>query len=121
VSWVEVALGVLAVWRVTHLLAREGGPWGWMAAIRRWAGDGAMGEMLDCFLCLSVWVALPAALLLGVGVAEYLLLWPALSGGAILLERITLPGGEGGRDRNAPAAWEEDPAPEDPAGKEDRT
>lgn len=115
---VGVAVGILAVWRVTHLLAREDGPWGAMAAVRRGAGQGALGEMLDCFLCLSVWVALPAALLLGEGGVEFALLWPALSGGAILLERVGTRGAGDGGDASRVATWEEDPEPMERASAE---
>src|SRR5262245_45636133 len=81
-------LGVLAAWRITHLLQAEDGPWRAVAGLRRRAGAGFWGELLDCFYCLSLWVALPLALLLGTGWGERLLLWPALSAGAILLERF---------------------------------
>lgn len=82
-------LGALAVWRVTHLLNSEDGPWQMVVRVRRLAGDGFFGELLDCFYCLSLWVAAPLAVVLGSGVKERLLLWPALSAGAILIERLT--------------------------------
>lgn len=85
----ELLVAVLVVWRVTHLLAAEDGPGGILAALRRAMGAGFWGELLDCFYCLSLWVALPPALLLGEGWRDRLLLWPALSGAAILLERAT--------------------------------
>ena len=44
--------------------------------------------MLDCFYCLSLWIALPLAIWIGVSWRERALLWPALSAGAILLERV---------------------------------
>ena len=81
-------LGGLAVWRVTHLLQAEDGPWQLSARLRRGAGSGFFGDLLDCFYCLSLWVALPLAWWLGEGWSESLLLWPALSGAAILLERL---------------------------------
>jgi hypothetical protein len=82
-------LGVLVVWRVTHLLHAEDGPWDIVVRVRRRAGDGVGGRLLDCFYCLSLWMAAPLAVWLGDGWAERLLLWPALSAGAILLERST--------------------------------
>jgi hypothetical protein len=82
-------LGVLAVWRVTHLLQAEDGPWDLVVRLRRAAGSGFWGRLLDCFYCLSVWIAAPAALLLGHGWKEWLFLWLAFSGGAILLEQGT--------------------------------
>jgi hypothetical protein len=85
--WLTV--GVLCVWRVTHLFYGEDGPWNALAKLRQWAGEGFWGGLLDCFYCLSLWMAAPFAYLLGQTRLEKLLLWPALSGGAILLERIT--------------------------------
>jgi hypothetical protein len=85
----RLVLGVLVVWRVTHLLFAEDGPWDAVIRLRRRAGAGVWGTLLDCFYCLSLWIAAPLALLLGAGWVERLLLWPALSAGAILLERLT--------------------------------
>jgi hypothetical protein len=81
-------LGTLAVWRITHLLHAEDGPWDVVVRLRRRAGDGFWGQLLDCFYCLSVWIAAPLALFLGDKLSERILLWPALSAGAILLERV---------------------------------
>jgi hypothetical protein len=89
----ELVVGTLGVWRITHLLAAEDGPWNLIARLRRRAGSDAWGELMDCFLCLSVWVAAPIAALLGKGPAKKLALWPALSAAAILLERVTARGG----------------------------
>ena len=85
----RLLLGVLVVWRVTHLLVAEDGPWDVIIRLRRRAGASVWGRLLDCFLCLSLWSAAPLALLLGREWVERLLLWPALSAGAILLERVT--------------------------------
>jgi len=98
-----LALGVLTVWRVTHLLKAEDGPWDLMVRIRHWAGYGLWGRLLDCFYCLSLWVAVPFAYWLGEQWKERMLLWPALSGAAILLERLTSDQGQAQR-----AAYTED-------------
>jgi len=82
-------IGMLSVWRVTHLLAAEDGPWQFFSWLRRRAGDGFFSDLLDCFYCLSLWISAPVACLIGEGWTERILLWPALSGGAILLERVT--------------------------------
>ncbi|MCC7156293.1 MAG: DUF1360 domain-containing protein, partial [Bryobacterales bacterium] len=82
-------LGILAVWRVTHALNAEDGPGDLFVKVRRLAGGGFFGKLLDCFYCLSLWVAAPFAWWLGEGWKEQLLLWPALSAGAIILERVT--------------------------------
>jgi hypothetical protein len=85
----EFLLGTLAVWRITHLLQAEDGPWDLVVHLRRRAGNGFWGELLDCFYCLSLWTAAPFALYLGETWELTILLWPALSAGAILLERAT--------------------------------
>src|SRR5262250_454427 len=84
-------LGVLSVWRVTHLFVAEDGPWNLLTRLRRRAGEGFFASLLDCFYCLSIWVAAPIAFVIGVGWKERLLLWFGMSGGAILLERATDP------------------------------
>lgn len=90
----SLSLGILAVWRITYLLHAEDGPWDVVVSLRRRAGEGFWGQLLDCFYCLSVWIAAPFAGYLGKTLSERLLLWPALSAGAILLERAT-DGGHG--------------------------
>ncbi len=77
-------LGALAVWRVTHLLAAEDGPWNLMERLRRRAGSGFWGGLLDCLYCLSLQVAAPVAWLIGDEWCERLLVWLALSGAACL-------------------------------------
>lgn len=85
----NLVLGILAVWRVTHLLQAEDGPWDVVVHLRRRAGAGFWGQLLDCFYCLSVWAAAPFAVYVGHGLGDGIVLWLALSGGAILLERAT--------------------------------
>lgn len=82
-------LGVLSVWRIAHLLHAEDGPWDLVVRLRRRMAQGLWGKLLDCFYCLSLWVALPVGVLIGVGWPERVLLWFALSAGAILLERVS--------------------------------
>lgn len=79
----------LGVWRLTHLLSVEDGPWDAMLRFRTMLGRGFWGSLLDCFYCLSLWVAIPFALLAGDRWKNKVVLWLALSAGAILLERAT--------------------------------
>jgi hypothetical protein len=104
-------LGLLAVWRITHLLQAEDGPWDIVISLRRAAGDGFWGKLLDCFYCLSLWVAAPLAFLLGESWWERALLWPSLSAGASLLEQSTNP-----NLRFTPAPFAEDPTEENNHG-----
>jgi len=87
-----LVIGILVAWRVTHLLAVESGPADVIGKARRLAGTGLLGELVSCFYCLSVWIAVPLAYLLADNWKHRLLLWPALSAGAILLERVTSAG-----------------------------
>jgi hypothetical protein len=82
-------LAVLATWRVTHLLAEEDGPADLVVRFRKLLGDSFVGRMMDCFYCLSVWIAAPAAVFVNRRPLEWFMNWLALSGGACLLERLT--------------------------------
>jgi len=81
-------LAVLATWRVTHLLANEDGPADLIVRFRALLGDGLLGKLMDCFYCLSLWVAAPAALFVTRKPLEWLMTWLAISGAACLLERL---------------------------------
>ena len=101
---------VLAVWRVAHLLWAEDGPVDIFVRLRRLAGSSFAGRLLDCFYCLSLWVAAPLAWLLGSTWRARGMLWLSLSGGVILLERATSP------IRSIsppPASWQETNKPDD--------
>ena len=101
----EFILASLAVWRFTHLLAAEDGPLNVLAWLRRKAGSGFWGTLLDCFYCLSLWVAIPFAILMGGSRWQKFLLWPALSAAAILLNRLAE------RVAPDPPVYFEDPEP----------
>ena len=85
---VRFLLAVLATWRVTHLLANEDGPADLIVRIRARLGNSLAGKLMDCFYCLSLWIALPMAFLVTRNPVDLLLTWLALSGAACLLERI---------------------------------
>jgi hypothetical protein len=60
-----IAVGMLAVWRLAHLLAEEDGPWDVIVWVRERLGSGMLGRMMDCFNCVSVWIAIPFAIWAG--------------------------------------------------------
>ncbi|HKF49741.1 MAG TPA: DUF1360 domain-containing protein [Terracidiphilus sp.] len=96
-------MAVLAVWRLTHLLAAEDGPADLVVRLRKLLGDSFVGRMMDCFYCLSVWIAAPAALFVTPSgrifvpgqalitrlILDWFMNWLAISGAACLLERLT--------------------------------
>ena len=81
-------LSVLAVWRVTHLLQAEDGPFDLVFKVRKFVGNGFFGSLMDCFYCLSLWVALPLAMYVGRTWFERVLQWLALSSGAIIIQKL---------------------------------
>ncbi len=86
--WFRFILAALATWRVTHLLASEDGPADIIARFRAVLGRSLAGKLMDCFNCLSLWIAIPAALFVLRQWPDSLMVWVALSGVACLLERL---------------------------------
>ena len=82
-------LSILVVWRITHLLSKEDGPFDIIFLLHKKAGAGFFGNLLDCFYCLSIWIALPFGIWLGQNWIEKILMWLALSGAACLMEQAT--------------------------------
>jgi hypothetical protein len=89
-----LALGVssLVVWRLTHFIVEEDGPGDVVARLRTQLGSSALGRLMDCFYCASVWTAAPLALVTARDAGSWTLHWLALSGAACLLERATTSG-----------------------------
>ena len=85
----DLAVAVLATWRLCHLVAHEDGPFDAMIRLRQTAGSGQMGRLMDCPYCLSLWFAAPCAGLIASGWGIGLLLWLAISGGACLVEQLS--------------------------------
>jgi len=82
-------LAALATWRVTHLLAQEDGPADVVVRLRAAVGAGRLGGLMDCFQCLSVWVAAPVSLTVTGWRRPDPVTWLAVSGAACLLELAT--------------------------------
>lgn len=87
--WIRFVLAVLATWRVTHLLAGEDSPADILVRFRALLGHSILGNLMDCFNCLSIWVAAPAAFFVTRLVLDWFLVWLAISGAACLLERLS--------------------------------
>jgi hypothetical protein len=87
--WARLSAASLATWRITHLLAHEDGPGDVIVKVRVRLGHGFWGSLMDCFYCLSLWVAILFAPIVTRRLPEMVLIWLALSGAACLLERAT--------------------------------
>lgn len=103
-SLTDLSIASLAAWRLTHLLWGEDGPWDCLVRLRKLAGSSFVGQILDCFYCLSIWIAFPLGCWIGTTWPDRAIAWIAISGAAILLERITAPRSQ----VVAPATWRED-------------
>jgi hypothetical protein len=86
--WFRFILAALAVWRLTHLLAAEDGPWDLILRLRRRLDRSFWGKLMDCFYCLSLWVAAPLAFAIADRLGDRIFAWLALSGAACLANRI---------------------------------
>ena len=81
-------LAALATWRLAHLVAYEDGPANAIAKARARAGTSLVGELMDCFYCLSMWCAVPFGVALCRRRGDVPITSLALSGTACLLERL---------------------------------
>lgn len=86
--YLRFAVAVLATWRVTHLLANEDGPADIVLRLRAVFGQLLIGRVMDCFNCLSIWIAAPAALFVSRRPTQWIFCTLAVSGAACLLERL---------------------------------
>jgi hypothetical protein len=87
--WIRFFLAALVTWRVSHLLASEDGPGAVVTRLRARLKDSVFGKLIDCFGCLSVWIAIPLAFFVSEGPLNLVMTWLALSGAAFLLERMS--------------------------------
>jgi hypothetical protein len=90
IGW-RFAFVSLAAWRVTHLLAEEDGPGDVIVRMRARLGDSVVGRAMDCFFCLSLWIAAPFAVVVARDVLTWILMWLAISGVVCLIQRATEP------------------------------
>jgi hypothetical protein len=88
-DWYWTVAAILSVWRLTHLVHAEDGPWKLLLKLRALGGS-----VFRCFYCLSLWIAAPFAWSLDADPKHFVLLWLALSAAAILIERRLPPRAE---------------------------
>ncbi|MGI9544679.1 MAG: hypothetical protein ACR2MX_15560 [Cyclobacteriaceae bacterium] len=87
--WFHFILAILATWRVSHLLQVEDGPFDLIFRLREWAGNTFWGKLMDCFYCLSLWVAMLPAIWLANSWKMFFAVWLALSGAAVIIYKLT--------------------------------
>jgi hypothetical protein len=80
---------VIVVWRLTHLISAEDGPFDLIIKLRKLFGNSFFGKLMDCFYCLSVWIGLLVGWYAGNNAEEIIILCLYYSGASILLEKLT--------------------------------
>ncbi len=75
----EIVLTAVATFGVSATLTGYDGPFELFSKFR------ALIPLFQCTVCLSVWIAMPIAIIVGVGIIEYL----AALGLIVLAERLT--------------------------------
>lgn len=85
---IAVWLLPLAVWRLSYMLVSEAGPFEIFEALRYHVRDNAVGSLLACVYCTSVWVAGFALLAVHTIAGQWVIVWLALSALAILFHEI---------------------------------
>jgi hypothetical protein len=86
--WFPFILAVLATWRLSNLLASEDGPGDVVFHLRKYLANSFFGRLLDCFGCISIWVAAPLTLFVTARPLEIFVAWLALSGGSMVLQGL---------------------------------
>jgi hypothetical protein len=85
----KYVLFVIIVWRLTHLICAEDGPFDLIIKLRKFLGNSFLGKLMDCFHCLSIWIGLACACYEGNSLKEIIILTLFYSGSTILLEKLT--------------------------------
>lgn len=90
---VQLIIGGLAVWRISHGLVKQNGPLMAFARLRAYLAkkqkrSGGLFDMVSCVSCASMFIALVAALGPSYSFATWLMYTLALSAVATLLEGL---------------------------------
>lgn len=85
----DFVMYTLIIWRITHLLTQEDGPFDSVFKIRKLIGQSFLGALFDCFYCLSIWISIPFSVVLCEDWKQMILVCFALSGSACLLFKLT--------------------------------
>ena len=80
---------IIVVWRLTHLISAEDGPFDLIIKLRKLLGNSFFGKLMDCFYCLSIWIGLACAWYAGDNLMEIIMFTLYYSGASILLEKKT--------------------------------
>ncbi len=88
--WMALILSVLAVYRLSYLIAKEDGPFDMFYAMREKIGQESwIGRGLHCVLCISFWLSLiPAVILFYEYDINFGLGWFGIAGAVLVLYKV---------------------------------
>lgn len=86
---ISLIAATLLTFRLSTAIAQEEGPFSLFTTLRGRVGQANwIGRGVHCLLCVSFWLAVPAALLLPIAsIGEFALYWGAISGGVLLITK----------------------------------
>lgn len=84
----RILAAALAVWRITHMFENENGAFDFIKRRRVWLRRALLASLAEFFYCLSLWLAVPFAFLLAASWLDRVMLWPSLSGAAVILNHL---------------------------------
>jgi hypothetical protein len=99
VTLIDLVIAALAVWRVSHMLVYESGPWSIFETLRYRVGatwdvcseqrSSTVTNVFCCTRCISVWVSAVVVALMFHSVGFILVMVFAVSGLSVFVQRIT--------------------------------
>ena len=89
-SPITLVVVILGVWRLTSFICYDAGPFGLFSRARKILYQLRLGALVECFHCMSVWVAAAVVVTVYEPALSSLLLVVAVSGGTSLIERFLL-------------------------------
>jgi len=88
ISGLDVVIAALATYRVAKMLSSEEGPFSLFDKFRDlFQKENWIGRGVRCPWCISFWAAMVSVLMIYLGL-RWILLWPAISGAAVLLDQL---------------------------------
>jgi len=85
----EILIGILATYYLTLVMHAYDGLFGVFARIRAKAPE-QIQDMIECFVCLSFWIAGIMSFVVGVtGISNWIVTTLAFAGGAVIIRKVT--------------------------------
>ncbi len=87
--WMAVGLSILAIYRLSYLIAKEDGPFDMFASLRGKIGqEGWFGRGLNCPNCLSFWISIVPAIYISSSFLEFFTIWLGMAGMALIINEL---------------------------------